>query len=77
MKVALEAMLEEEVRKLVGGTKWARLGNRRDGRNGTYLRGLMTSMGHIEIAVPRTRESGSPTGAIAKWRFDAFDCRTS
>ena len=30
VKVALEAMLEEEVRKLVGGIKWARLGNRRE-----------------------------------------------
>lgn len=67
VKVALEAMLEEEVRKLVGGIKWARLGNRRDVRNGTYLRGLMTSMGHIDVAVPRTRESGSPSGVIRRY----------
>src|SRR5690606_12967076 len=59
IRVTLEMLLEEEVRELVGAERWQQAGARRDRRNGSYLRGLMTSMGHLELTVPRTRESGS------------------
>lgn len=67
VKIALEVALEEEMRKIVGAGKWARLGDRRDVRNGTYMRRLMTSLGHLEIDVPRSRENGSPTGVIGRY----------
>ncbi len=65
IRVTLESLLEEEIREIVGGSRWARLGRaRKDSRNGSYMRGLMTSMGFLDgLAVPRSRESGS-AGAI-------------
>jgi putative transposase len=59
IRMTLEMMLEEEVRELVGAGRWQKAIERKDRRNGTYLRSLMTSMGHVDVAVPRTRESGS------------------
>jgi transposase-like protein len=54
IRVTLGSLLEEEIREIVGGSRWARLGQaRKDSRNGSYLRGLMTSMGFLDgIAVP-------------------------
>ena len=44
IRASLETLLEEEIRGLVGASRWARMG-RKDHRNGSYLRGLVTSMG--------------------------------
>ena len=68
IKMTLESLLEEEVRKMVGAPRWARMAHRKDFRNGTYLRQLITSMGHVEIEVPRTRENGSPTGVLGRYQ---------
>ena len=69
IKLALEEMLEEEVRELVGGGRWARLGKaRKDYRNGSYFRGLLTSMGYLEVEVPRTRQSGSAAGVLGRYQ---------
>ena len=76
VKLALEDVLEEVVRELVGGARWARLGKeRKDVRNGTYLRRLLTSLGHIEVSVPRTRNSGSAADVIGRYqrRTDEID----
>ena len=64
----IENVLQEEVRDLVGARRYQRLSARKDHRNGTYLRRLLTSMGMIEIAVPRAREGGSPTEVIGRYR---------
>lgn len=68
VKVALEAALEEAVVELVGARRGARDGRRKDVRNGSYLRGLVTSMGYMRIAVPRTRESGSASEVIGRYK---------
>lgn len=69
VKLALEQVLEEVVRELVGGSRWARLGHaRKDVRNGTYLRQLITSLGHVEVNVPRTRHSGSAADVIGRYQ---------
>lgn len=68
IKMTLESLLEEEVRKMIGAPRWARMAHRKDFRNGTYLRQLITSMGHVEIEVPRTRENGSPTGVLGRYQ---------
>ena len=68
IKMTLESLLEEEVRKMVGAPRWARMAHRKDVRNGTYLRQLITSMGHVELEVPRTRESGSPAGVLGRYQ---------
>lgn len=73
VKLALEAMLEEVVREMVGVGRWARTGHRKDHRNGTYLRGLLTSLGYVEIAVPRTRNQGAPTDVIGRYKRRATE----
>ena len=68
VKLALETVLQEVVRDLVGASRWQRLVSRKDVRNGTYLRSLLTTMGLIEVEVPRTRENGSPVDVIGRYR---------
>ncbi len=68
VKLALEIVLQEVVRDLVGASRWQRLVSRKDVRNGTYLRSLLTTMGLIEGAVPRTRENGSAADVIGRYR---------
>lgn len=49
--------LEEEVEEYIQAAPHERTANRRDHRNGSYRRGLGTSMGEIEdLPVPRTRK---------------------
>ena len=74
IRVTLEMVLEEELKAMVGARRFERVGSRKDHRNGTYLRRLLTSLGQIDVMVPRSREGGSPadvmgaTGAgVKKW----------
>jgi transposase-like protein len=64
IRVVLEVILEEELRDMVGAGRWERYGQRVDRRNGTYLRKLITSMGAVDLQVPRTREGGSAGAAV-------------
>jgi transposase-like protein len=68
IRMTIESLLEQEVRELVGARRWARAVGRKDKYNGSYLRHLLTSLGHVDIRVPRTRESGSPTEVIGRYR---------
>jgi putative transposase len=68
VRLVIEHVLQDEVRELVGAQRYQRLSGRKDHRNGTYLRRLLTSMGLVEITVPRTRDSGSPTEIIGRYR---------
>ena len=53
-----------------GGRRWSerdrfeRVGSRKGHRNGTYLRRLLTSLGQIDVTVPRSREGGSIDGSL-------------
>lgn len=68
VKLALETVLDEVVRDLIGARRWQRLASRKDVRNGTYLRSLLTTMGVIEVSVPRTRENGSAADVLGRYR---------
>jgi transposase-like protein len=68
VKLALETVLDEVVRDLIGARRWQRLSSRKDVRNGTYLRSLLTTMGLIEVSVPRTRENGSAADVLGRYR---------
>jgi transposase-like protein len=68
VKLALETVLDEVVRDMIGARRWQRLASRKDLRNGTYLRKLLTTMGIIEVEVPRTRENGSPVDVLGRYR---------
>lgn len=68
VKLALELALEQEIRAIVGADKWQRFQKgRRATRNGTYLRSLLTSVGLLEVSVPRTRDRGSACGVIGRY----------
>jgi putative transposase len=68
IRVTLECLLEQEVREMVGARRYERLGSRKDHLNGTYLRRLLTSMGEVELAVPRTRHSGAPAEVVGRYK---------
>ena len=55
--ITLATVLEEEVTTFIGAFPYARTPTRRDQRNGTYTRDLVTTVGKIEaVPVPRTRK---------------------
>ena len=66
--VVLENVLEEEVERMVGAEKYARLSHRKDVRNGSYLRRVVTSMGEVEVNMPRSREGGAPTHVVGAYK---------
>lgn len=68
IRITLEMVLEEEVKAMVGARRFERIGSRRDHRNGTFLRRFLTSMGQIDVAVPRSREQGSPVDVLGRYR---------
>ena len=57
IQYTLVQALEEEVEGYIRAAPHERTANRRDHRNGSYRRGLGTTMGEIEdLPVPRTRK---------------------
>lgn len=73
IRLALETLLEEEVKSMIGAARYERTAARRDSRNGTYLRQLITSMGYMDIEVPRTRLQGAPTDVLGKYQRRTAD----
>lgn len=56
VKTVLETTMEDELRLAVGALRYERTPARRDVRNGSYRRSLVTELGLIEgLAVPRAR----------------------
>ena len=68
IRVTLEMVLEEELKAMVGARRFERVDSRKDHRNGTYLRRLLTSLGQIDVMVPRSREGGSPADVMGRYR---------
>jgi transposase-like protein len=66
--LVLEVLLEQQVREMVGARRYERLGSRKDHLNGTYMRRLLTSMGMVELEIPRTRTQGSPLETIGRYK---------
>jgi putative transposase len=57
LRVTLTTILEEELTALIGAAPYEQSEARRDHRNGSYQRNLVTSVGEIEaLDVPRTRQ---------------------
>jgi transposase-like protein len=67
VKFSLELVLEEVLREIVGAGRYARSAARVDSRNGSFMRGLLTSLGYIEVDMPRSRHSGSPVDVIGRY----------
>lgn len=73
VRVVLEMCLDEAAKELVGARRYERLATRRDNLNGTYLRRILTSLGEVEVGMPRTRESGSPTEVLGRYKRRVSD----
>lgn len=71
----LALMLEEEIKQLVGAPSGSRTTGRRDVRNGTYPRQIMTSEGMLDLEVPRSRDHGAATATLGRYkrRVDNID----
>jgi len=68
VRAGLEVFLAEELERVVGADWYERVSGRRDRRNGAYVRRRLTGLGEIELAVPRTRASGSVSGVVGRYR---------
>jgi len=68
IRITLEMVLEDEWKAMVGARRFERVGSRTDHRNGTFLRRMLTSMGQIEVTVPRSRDGGSPVDVMGRYR---------
>lgn len=68
IRFTLESFLEEELVEMIGAEKYQRAAQRRDTRNGSYVRRLLTGLGHVDVRVPRSRELGAP-GAESLGRY--------
>jgi putative transposase len=56
VRIALISVLEAEVDTVIGAVRYEHTEQRSDYRNGHYMRGLDTSLGHIsDLPIPRTR----------------------
>ena len=57
LRVTLTAILEEELTGIIGAGRYEQSSERRDYRNGSYPRDLLTSVGQLEeLGVPRSRK---------------------
>jgi transposase-like protein len=66
--VTLATVLEEEVAAFVGAAPYQRTSGRRDQRNGTYTRDLVTSVGKLDnLPIPGTRQ-GFRTQVFERYR---------
>jgi putative transposase len=66
---SLEQVLQAEVSRRIGGARYERVVDRRDYRNGSYVRELLTSYGWIRaLRVPRVRGGGIETVVFEKYR---------
>ncbi len=68
IRASLEVFLAAELEALVGAEWYARVGGRRDRRNGAYTRRLLTGLGRIDVTVPRTRTTGSPSEVVGRYQ---------
>ena len=68
VRAGLELFLEQELEALIGAEWYARVDGRRDRRNGHYVRQLLTSLGEVEVAVPRARQARAPRAVLTRYR---------
>ena len=73
LRVTLEMVLEEELKAMVGARP---AGRQPEGpQERTYLRRLLTSLGQIDVMVPRSREGGSPADVMGRYRRSMVEAK--
>lgn len=73
VRAGLEVCLEAELEALIGAEWYERIGGRRDYRNGHYRRELLTSLGRIELTIPRARRAGRPSRVVGRYQRRAAE----
>jgi transposase-like protein len=68
VRTAIQLALDEALEELVGAAPHERSEARSDVRNGSYPRRVTTGLGEVEVEVGRTRNSGSATSPIGRYR---------
>jgi transposase-like protein len=68
VRAGLELFLEQELEDLIGAEWYARVDGRRDYRNGRYGRQVLTSLGRVEVAVPRARSARAPRAVLTRYQ---------
>lgn len=69
VREAIERILDEELKRVLGAGWYVRAEQRSGYRNGSMTRSLGTPMGSMEIEVPRGRVMG-PDGTETEWRSE-------
>ena len=73
LKELLQEQLKEEMAQYLGAERYEHAADRRDYRNGHYVRHLLTEIGDIELIVPRSRKGKFPSKLLARY---ARRCRS-
>ena len=75
VRLGLEACLDAELEVMIGADWYVRGGGRRDQRNGSYRRQFLTSLGQVDLAMPRGRRGGRPSQVLGRYqrRMDEVD----
>lgn len=68
IQATLETVMQQAVNLLVCARPHERTDTRRDVRNGSYSRQLVTTAGEIELDVPRTRTRGAAGTVIGRYK---------
>ncbi len=63
----IQAVLEEELERLVGAGPYERSDQRVDVRNGHYSRRIVTTAGEVAVRVGRTRDGGAATAPLGRY----------
>jgi transposase-like protein len=68
IRTTIETVMEQALNLIVGARPHERTDARRDVRNGSYSRRLMTTAGVVELDVPRTRTRGAAGAVIGRYK---------
>lgn len=68
IQTLVRSILEDEVERFIGASRYERSDGRRASRNGTKPRTMQTSVGRLEFEVPQVREGGFRTQVFDKWQ---------
>ena len=67
IRTTLQTVMESAVNLMVGALPFERSESRRDVRNGSYPRSLLTTAGPVDLAVPRTRTKGAAGKVLGRY----------
>jgi transposase-like protein len=67
VRVTIQAVLDEELERLVGAGPYERSDQRIDVRNGHYPRRIVTTSGEVDVRVGRARDGGAANAPVGRY----------